>query len=126
MKFNVRFCAGFLILSLSMIAASRLDAFEPAKVRALYFRDDAPVEAGCDCYACRHFSRGAIRHFFFAGEMLGPVLASVHNVRFYQRLMSDLGRAISQGVFEEFRRTDPRCRLGPREAPEEASCKPEM
>jgi queuine tRNA-ribosyltransferase len=81
-----------------------------------YARDTGPIEDGCDCYACRTFSRGAIRHFFFAGEMLGPVLASVHNVRFYQRLMSDLRKAISDGTFEDFRRNDPRCGLGPREA----------
>ncbi|HYO07946.1 MAG TPA: tRNA guanosine(34) transglycosylase Tgt [Tepidisphaeraceae bacterium] len=78
-----------------------------------YARDDGPIEAGCDCYACRTFARGAIRHFFFAGEMLGPILASVHNIRFYQRLMSDLRRAIAEGTFADFRRTDPRCHLGP-------------
>src|SRR5688572_30813770 len=76
-----------------------------------YLRDIGPIEPGCDCYACQNFTRGAIRHFFFAGEMLGPILTSVHNIRFYQRLMSDLRRAISQGVFEEFRLADPRCRL---------------
>jgi queuine tRNA-ribosyltransferase len=81
-----------------------------------FTRDTGPIEAGCDCYACRHFSRGAIRHFFFAGEMLGPVLASVHNIRFYQRLMHDLRQAIFQGTFEQFRQVDPRCVLGPRDA----------
>jgi queuine tRNA-ribosyltransferase len=80
-----------------------------------YTNDRSPIEEGCDCYACRTFERGAIRHFFFAGEMLGPILASVHNIRFYQRLMSDLRQAIFSGRFEEFRRTDPRCNLGPRE-----------
>ena len=60
-----------------------------------------------------NFTRGAIRHFFFAGEMLGPVLVSVHNVRFYQRLMADIRRAIEEGKFEVFSRTDPRCALGP-------------
>jgi queuine tRNA-ribosyltransferase len=78
-----------------------------------YQRDIGPIEAGCDCYACRNFTRGAIRHFFFAGEMLGPVLVSVHNVRFYQRLMADLRQAIVEGNFEVFSRTDPRCGLGP-------------
>jgi queuine tRNA-ribosyltransferase len=77
-------------------------------------RDVGPIEDGCDCYACRTFSRGAIRHFFFAGEMLGPILASLHNVRFYQRLMSDLRQAIREGTFEQFRQADPRSRLGPR------------
>ncbi len=88
-----------------------------------YTQDIGPIEAGCDCYACQNFTRGAIRHFFFAGEMLGPILASVHNIRFYQRLMSDLRRAISSGSLAEFRRVDPRCRLGPREAP---GASPEM
>jgi queuine tRNA-ribosyltransferase len=78
-------------------------------------RDSGPIEAGCDCYACRQFSRGAIRHFFFAGEMLGPILVSVHNIRFYQRLMADIRRAVGEGRFAEFRRTDPRRRLRPAE-----------
>ena len=80
---------------------------------AKYARDDRPVEAGCDCYCCRTFSRGAVRHFFAAREMLGPILLTVHNVRFYQRLTADLRSAIAGGRFEQFRRTDPRCRIGP-------------
>ena len=79
-----------------------------------YQRDAGPIEDGCDCYACRAFTKGAIRHFFFAGEMLGPILVSLHNIRFYQRLMADVRRAIGAGTFDHFRRTDPRCRLGPR------------
>jgi queuine tRNA-ribosyltransferase len=78
-----------------------------------FTRDSGPIEAGCDCYCCLHFSRGAIRHFFFAGEMLGPVLVSVHNVRFYQRLMADLRRSIGEGSFLSFLENDPRCLLGP-------------
>jgi queuine tRNA-ribosyltransferase len=76
-------------------------------------RDAGPIEEGCDCYACRTFTRGAIRHYFFAAEMLGPILVSVHNIRFYQRLMEDIRRAIAAGTFDLFRQTDPRCRLGP-------------
>ncbi len=79
-----------------------------------FSRDTGPIEEGCDCYACGTFSRGAIRHFFFAAEMLGPILVSVHNIRFYQRLMADVRRAIGEGTFERFRNTDPRCSLGPR------------
>jgi queuine tRNA-ribosyltransferase len=86
----------------------------PIRLRnSRFIKDSGPMEPGCDCYACQNFTLGAIRHYFLAGEMLGPVLASVHNVRFYQRLMSDLRRAIAEGSFEHFRRTDPRCRLGP-------------
>jgi queuine tRNA-ribosyltransferase len=43
--------------------------------------------------------RGAIRHFFNAGEMLGPILLSMHNLRFYQRLMSEMRAQIEQGRF---------------------------
>lgn len=86
----------------------------PIRLRnSQFIRDTGPLEAGCDCYACRIFTRGAIRHFFCAGEMLGPVLVSVHNVRFYQRLMADIRGALAQGDFDRFRMTDPRCGLGP-------------
>jgi len=80
---------------------------------AKFTRDAGPIEEGCDCYACRTFTRGAIRHYFFASEMLGPLLVSVHNVRFYQRLMTDIRRAITEERFDEFRRTDPRSSFGP-------------
>ena len=89
----------------------------PLRLRnSQFIRDSGPIEPGCGCYACSTFTRGAIRHFFFAGEMLGPVLVSVHNTWFFQRLMADIRRAIGSGTFEEFRRTDPRCLLGPRES----------
>ena len=58
-----------------------------------------PLEAECDCYACRNFTRGAIRHFFNCGEMLGPILLSLHNLTFYQRLMSDIRHHIELGGF---------------------------
>jgi queuine tRNA-ribosyltransferase len=78
-----------------------------------FTRDTGPIEDGCNCYACRTFTRGAIRHYFFAGEMLGPMLVSLHNIRFYQRLMADVRKAIAEGTFDSFRKTDPRARLGP-------------
>ncbi len=61
--------------------------------------DPEPIEAGCDCYCCKNFSRAAIRHFFNCGEMLGPILASVHNLRFYQRLMAKIRKAIERNEF---------------------------
>jgi queuine tRNA-ribosyltransferase len=61
-----------------------------------------PVDAGCDCYCCRRFSRGAIRHFFNVGEMLGPILLSLHNLRFYLKLMASIREAIAQGVFGQW------------------------
>ena len=69
---------------------------------AKYTRDTGPIEAGCDCYRLHAVSRGAIRHFFFAGEMLGPILVSLHNVRFYQRLMAGRPRRLRAGRFDDF------------------------
>ena len=92
----------------------------PIRLRnSRFITERAPIEPGCDCYACRNFSCGAIRHIFFAGEMLGPVLVSVHNVRFYQRLMADIRTAIGNGAFEQFRESDPRSSLGPSEDKDE-------
>jgi queuine tRNA-ribosyltransferase len=65
-------------------------------------RDRRPLEDGCRCPACRR-SRGYIRHLFMAGEMLGPVLLSVHNLTYYQRLLADARAAIEADRFEAFR-----------------------
>jgi queuine tRNA-ribosyltransferase len=59
-------------------------------------RDSAPLESGCPCYTCRHFSRAYLHHLFLAKEMLGPTLLSLHNVAFYCRLMGDIRRAIEE------------------------------
>ncbi len=67
--------------------------------------------SGLSAPATYSFTRGAIRHYFFAGEMLGPILVSIHNIRFYQRFMADLRSAIEQGRFITFATTDPRCLL---------------
>ncbi|MFM8986322.1 MAG: tRNA-guanine transglycosylase, partial [Planctomycetia bacterium] len=65
--------------------------------------DDRPLEEGCPCIACRH-GRRYLRHLFLAGEMLGPVLASIHNLTFYQRLVARLRAAIVAGHFDRTRR----------------------
>jgi queuine tRNA-ribosyltransferase len=66
----------------------------------IYINDPQPVEAGCDCYCCTNFSRAAIRHFFNTGEMLGPILLSIHNLRFYQRLMWQIRLAVENNGFD--------------------------
>lgn len=63
-------------------------------------RDDRPIEPGCDCLACARFSRGYIRHLFLAKEMLGAILTSLHNVRFYQRFMSRIRDRIWAGTLD--------------------------
>jgi len=68
-----------------------------------------PLEPGCGCYACRRFSRGYIRHLFLANEMLGPILASIHNLAFYQRLMGRLRDLIREGKLATIRHEFPVC-----------------
>jgi queuine tRNA-ribosyltransferase len=65
---------------------------------ARYAQDPRPLEDNCDCYACRNFSRGYLRHLFSVKEMLGPTLISIHNLRFFQRFMDTLRTAIRNGT----------------------------
>ena len=60
--------------------------------------DDQPLELGCGCPACRH-SRGYLRHLFMAREMLGPILVSLHNLTYYQRLLEEVRQSIPRGRF---------------------------
>ncbi|MFZ5816272.1 MAG: tRNA guanosine(34) transglycosylase Tgt [Bacillota bacterium] len=71
---------------------------------AEFARDFRPIQEGCDCYACRHYSRAYIRHLLKAEEMLGLRLCSIHNLRFLVRLMEEVRAAIEQGCFAEYRR----------------------
>lgn len=66
-----------------------------------HINDTRPIETGCDCYCCRNFSRGTLRHFFNSGEMLGPILTSLHNLTFYQRLMAKIRKTIKEGQFAD-------------------------
>jgi queuine tRNA-ribosyltransferase len=75
----------------------------PLRLRnARHERDPAPLESGCPCYTCRHFSRAYLHHLFLAKEMLGPTLLSLHNVAFYCRLLAEVRRAIEEQRLEEF------------------------
>jgi queuine tRNA-ribosyltransferase len=93
----------------------------PVRLRnAAHGEDFGPVEAGCGCPACdpaAHgwstpggigFSRAYIRHLFMAGEMLGPILVSLHNLWHFQRLMLDIRRAIAEDDWPRFAREWPR------------------
>ena len=72
---------------------------------ARYAEDPHPLEAGCDCYTCQGFSRAYLRHLFKANELLGYTLASIHNLRYFIRLMGEIRQAIAGGWFEELGRT---------------------
>ncbi len=76
----------------------------PIRLRnACHRRDSGPLESGCPCYACRHFSRAYLHHLFLAKEMLGPTLLSLHNVAFYCRLTAEARQAIGAGRFAAYR-----------------------
>ncbi|HZT78959.1 MAG TPA: tRNA guanosine(34) transglycosylase Tgt [Gemmataceae bacterium] len=84
--------------------AGAFTADGPLRLRnAKHKRDPAPLESGCPCYTCRHFSRAYLHHLFLADEMLGPMLLSLHNVAFYVRLMAEARQAIREGRFAAFR-----------------------
>ncbi len=68
---------------------------------AVHREDTRPLEPDCPCVACRH-SRGYLRHLFNAGEMLGPILLSIHNLTYYQRLMREAREAIQQDRYETY------------------------
>ena len=71
---------------------------------AEYAEDFRPLEDGCDCYACRNFSRAYIRHLFKAGEITAGRLASIHNLRFLIRMMEEIRQAIMEDRFLEYRK----------------------
>ncbi len=67
-----------------------------------YAKDPRPIDEGCSCPACRHYSRSYIRHLIKAKEALGMRLAVVHNLYFYNDLMQKIRDALDGGYFESF------------------------
>lgn len=71
---------------------------------AKYELDDRPIEEGCNCPACRSYSRAYIRHLLKAKEMLGMRLCVLHNLYYYNHLMEEIREAIEQGRYREFKK----------------------
>ena len=67
-----------------------------------YMRDGRPIEEGCQCPACRSYTRAYIRHLFKARELLGMRLCVLHNLYFYNTLMERIREALDEGRFEQF------------------------
>ena len=67
-------------------------------------KDMSPIEEGCNCPACRDYSRAYIRHLLKAKEMLGMRLCVLHNLYFYNHLMQDIRLAIDEGRYSEFKK----------------------
>ncbi len=67
---------------------------------ATHRHDTRPIDADCDCYACRNFSRAYLHHLHRTREILGSMLNTIHNLRYYQILMAGLRDAIASGTFD--------------------------
>ena len=63
-----------------------------------------PLDETCDCYTCKNYSRAYLRHLYVAGEILAMVLNTIHNVRYYMRLMEQIRAALKEGCFLEFKK----------------------
>lgn len=73
------------------------------KIRnAVHKTDTGTLDPECDCYTCKNFSRAYLHHLERCGEMLGAQLNTIHNLRYYQNLMSGLRQAIEQGKLTDF------------------------
>ena len=71
---------------------------------AQYELDEDPIEEGCQCPACRRYSRAYIRHLLKAKEMLGMRLCVLHNLYFYNHMMEEIREAIEQGRYQEYKK----------------------
>lgn len=67
-----------------------------------YRTDERPLDSECDCYCCQNFSRAYLYHLNKCKEMLGAQLATIHNLRYYQRLMEGIRKSIEEDRFDEF------------------------
>ncbi|RYY04451.1 MAG: tRNA guanosine(34) transglycosylase Tgt [Gammaproteobacteria bacterium] len=69
---------------------------------AKHRNDTGPLDATCDCYTCKNFSRSYLHHLDKCNEMLGAQLNTIHNLRFYQNLMAEMRKALTEGTFDAF------------------------
>jgi queuine tRNA-ribosyltransferase len=67
-----------------------------------YKSDFGPIEEGCDCFACKNFTRAYLRHLLNVGEILGLRMLSVHNTRMYLKVMEEIRAAIADGTFTAY------------------------
>ncbi|MDO5126211.1 MAG: tRNA guanosine(34) transglycosylase Tgt [Eubacteriales bacterium] len=71
---------------------------------AKYETDDRPIQEGCDCPACRRYSRAYVRHLLKAKEMLGMRFCVLHNLHFYNNMMSEIRKAIEEHRYAEYKK----------------------
>lgn len=71
--------------------------------KARFAESHEPIHEGCGCYTCQHYSKAYLRHLFKAGEMLGPMLASEHNLYFLNNMIKEIRQSIKEGKFAEYK-----------------------
>lgn len=77
--------------------------FGAVKIKnAVHRFDQNPLDSECDCYTCQNFSRAYLHHLFKCNEMLSAQLGTIHNLRYYQRLMADIRQSIEDDKFDAF------------------------
>ncbi|WP_168390986.1 tRNA guanosine(34) transglycosylase Tgt [Acinetobacter indicus] len=67
-----------------------------------YRHDQSPLDPHCDCYTCKNFTRAYLFHLEKCGEMLGSMLGTIHNLRYYQHFTQDIRNALDNGTFDDF------------------------
>ena len=70
---------------------------------ARWREDDNPLDETCDCYTCKNYTRAYLRHLYLAGEILAMILNTIHNVRYYMRLMEQIRKALEEGCFSGYK-----------------------
>jgi len=90
---------------------------------AVHAEETGPIDPECDCLTCRSFSRAYLRHLYLARELLVFRLLTIHNLTYYQELMSGLRQAVVSGTLEEFRAEFHRERAGSGLNSESGGCK---
>jgi queuine tRNA-ribosyltransferase len=77
--------------------------FGDLKIRnARHKSDEGPIDMSCACHTCQNFSRAYLHHLDRCGEMLGPMLTSIHNLHYYLNLMQEVRDALDAGTFAAF------------------------
>lgn len=72
--------------------------------KAIYSSDTAPIQKECTCRACTQYSRGYMRHLFKTNEILGPMLATEHNLQFLKDFISEIRKSIYNNTFKDFKK----------------------
>ena len=71
---------------------------------ARFERDFTPLDPECDCYTCRNYTKAYLRHVFKAEELISATLLSLHNIRFLERMMEGIRKAIEEDRFLEYKK----------------------